>query len=90
MQQARLPVAGQGLTVPRIRLSGARPRSSDRSLASVVQSYTGLPLPEAIRAVERARAGEEVLLEMDDEYAAYDFAGMLADLGMRAEVDESL
>lgn len=74
----------------RVWLSGARPRASDRSLAAVVQSYTGLTLPEALRAVERARSGDDVVLEMDDEYAAYDLVGMLVDLGMRAEVDESL
>ncbi len=55
-----------------------------------MQSYTGLTLPEALRAVERARSGDDVVLEMDDEYAAYDLVGMLVDLGMRAEVDESL
>jgi hypothetical protein len=76
--------------MPRVWLSGALPRSSNRHIASVVQTYTGLPLPDAMRAVERARAGEEVVVELDDEYAAYDLAGMLSDLGMRAEVDESL
>lgn len=60
------------------------------SLASVVQQYTGLPLPEARRAVERARAGERVELELDDEYAAYDLAGLLSDLGAASDVDDSL
>lgn len=74
----------------RVWFSGPRPRASDRAIAAAVQTYTGLPLPEALRVVERARTGEEVSLELDDEYAAYDLAGMLADFGMRAEVDESL
>ena len=75
--------------MPRIRITAARPRASDRNLASVVQTYTGLSLPEALRAIERVRGGHAVELEMDDEYAAYDLAGMLADLGMTADVDES-
>ncbi len=74
----------------RVRLHAARPRASDHNLASIVQTYTGLPLPEALRAIERVRGGETVELEMDDEFAAYDLAGMLEDLGMTAEVDESL
>jgi hypothetical protein len=39
--------------------------------------------------IERARSGEQVELEIDDEYAAYDLAALLADLGATAEVDES-
>jgi len=62
---------------------------SVHSLAQTVQHYTGLPLPEAQRVVERARSGEQVELEVDDEYAAYDLAALLADLGITAEVDES-
>ena len=62
---------------------------SAHSLAHGVQQYTGLPLPEAQRVVERARAGERVELELDDEYAAYDLADLLTDLGATAEVDES-
>lgn len=76
--------------MPRVRLHTPRPRASDHGLASVVQTYTGLPLPEALRLVERVRAGETVELELDDDYAAYDLAGMLTDLGLGAEVDESL
>lgn len=76
--------------MPIVRLNAARPRASDHNLATVVQTYTGLPLPEALRAIERARAGETVHLEVDDDYAAYDLAGMLTDLGVAAEVDETL
>ncbi|HEU0301473.1 MAG TPA: hypothetical protein VFR37_18585 [Longimicrobium sp.] len=65
-----------------------RSSASAQTLANTVQQYTGLPLPDAQRLVDRARAGERVELEMDDEYAAYDFASMLADLGAVAEVDE--
>jgi hypothetical protein len=75
--------------MPRVWFSGQHPRASDRAIAAALQSYTGLPLPDALRVVERARTGEEVALEMDDEYAAYDLAGLLMDFGMRAEVDES-
>lgn len=63
--------------------------SSAHSLAHVVQQYTGLPLPEAQRVIERARRGERVELELDDEYAAYDMASLLTDLGASADVDES-
>ena len=62
---------------------------SAHSLAQTVQQYTGLPLPEAQRVVERARAGEQVELELDDEYAAYDLASLLSDLGAETVVDES-
>ncbi|HEX2209392.1 MAG TPA: hypothetical protein VHG93_17065 [Longimicrobium sp.] len=73
----------------RIILHHVRSASSAHSLAHTVQQYTGLPLPEAQRVIGRARSGERVELELDDEYAAYDLAALLADLGVRAEVDES-
>lgn len=73
----------------RVCISQVRPSSSAHSLAHVVQQYTGLPLPEAQRVVERARAGERVELELDDDYAAYDLASLLTDLGAAADVDES-
>lgn len=76
--------------MPRVILHRVRSTASGHSLAHTVQQYTGLPLPEAERVVARARAGERVELELDDEYAAYDFAALLADLGATAEVDESL
>lgn len=63
--------------------------ASAHSLAHVVQQYTGLPLPEAQRVIERVRRGERVELDLDDDYAAYDMAGLLTDLGAPADVDES-
>jgi hypothetical protein len=75
--------------MPRLIIQHVRAAASAHSLAHTVQQFTGLPLPEAQRVVERARAGEQVELELDDEYAAYDFAALLADLGAIAEVDES-
>ena len=76
--------------MPRVFVLRVRKTASAHSLASVVQHYTGMPFPEALRAVERARAGERVELELDDEFAAYDLASILADLGAGADVDESL
>ena len=76
--------------MPRVFVLRVRRSVNVHSLASVVQQYTGLPLPEARRAVERARSGERVELELDDEYAAYDLASMLSDLGAASDVDESL
>jgi hypothetical protein len=73
----------------RVFVLRVRRGASVHSLASVLQHYTGLTLPEAQRAVERARSGERVELELDDEYAAYDLASMLSDLGAAADVDES-
>lgn len=73
----------------RVRIGHVRASSSAHSLASVVQQYTGLPMPEAQRVLERARGGEPVELELDDEYAAYDLASLLTDLGATADVDES-
>jgi hypothetical protein len=75
--------------MPRIIIHRIRQTVSAHSLAQTVQQYTGLPLPEAQRAVDRARAGERVEIEIDDEYAAYDLATLLSDLGATAEVDES-
>jgi hypothetical protein len=76
--------------MPRVFVLRIRKSASVHSLASVLQHYTGLTLPEAQRAVERARAGERVELELDDEYAAYDLASLLSDLGASSDVDESL
>jgi hypothetical protein len=73
----------------RVCIGHVRAGASVHSLAHVVQQYTGLPLPEAQRVVERARTGELVELELDDEYAAYDLASVLTDLGATADVDES-
>lgn len=73
----------------RIFVLRVRRGASAHSLASVLQQYTGLPLPEARRAIERAQTGERVELELDDEYAAYDLASLLSDLGAAADVDES-
>ena len=75
--------------MPRVLIHHVRAGSSAHSLAHVVQQYTGLPLPEAKRVMERARTGQPVELELDDEYAAYDLASMLSDLGASADVDES-
>lgn len=72
-----------------VRIGHVRAGASAHSLAHVVQQYTGLPLPDAQRVVERARGGEPVELEVDDEYAAYDLASLLSDLGAESEVDES-
>ena len=72
----------------RVVVTGARPTASAHSVIGVLQTYTGLPLPEAQALLERARGGERVELEMDDEYAAYDLASLLGDLGVEAEVPE--
>ncbi len=74
----------------RVFVLRVRRTASPHSLATALQSYTGLTLPEARRAVERAQAGERVELELDDEYAAYDLASLLSDLGAASDVDESL
>jgi hypothetical protein len=75
--------------MPFIVIGHVRATSSAHSLAHVLQQYTGLPLPEAQRVIERARSGEKVELELDDEYAAYDLASLLSDLGAETLVDES-
>jgi hypothetical protein len=72
----------------RVVVTGARSSASAHSVIGVLQTYTGLPLPEAQAVLERARGGERVELEMDDEYAAYDLASLLGDLGVEAEVPE--
>lgn len=73
----------------RVVVTGARPSVSVHSIIGILQTYTGLPLPEAQALLDRARSGERVELEMDDEYAAYDLASLLGDLGVEAEVPEN-
>jgi hypothetical protein len=73
---------------PRVVVTGARAGASVHSIIGVLQTYTGLPLPEARAMLHRVRAGERVELEMDDEYAAYDLASLLTDMGVAAEVPE--
>ncbi|MBW3655929.1 MAG: hypothetical protein KY444_07465 [Gemmatimonadetes bacterium] len=72
----------------RVVVTGARSGVSAHSVIGVLQTYTGLPLPEAQALLDRARGGERVELEMDDEYAAYDLAALLSDLGVEAQVPE--
>ncbi|HEY0023240.1 MAG TPA: hypothetical protein VGB24_10035 [Longimicrobium sp.] len=74
--------------IARVVVTGARPSVSVHSVIGVLQTYTGLSLPDAQALLDRARAGERVELEMDDEYAAYDLASLLGDLGVEAEVPE--
>lgn len=74
--------------IARVVVIGARPSVSVHSVIGVLQTYTGLSLPDAQALLDRARAGERVELEMDDEYAAYDLASLLGDLGVEAEVPE--
>ena len=76
--------------IPRVVVTGARQGTSVHSVVGILQTYTGLPVAEAQAVVERARAGERVELEVGDEYAAYDLAALLADLGVHAEVPEDL
>jgi hypothetical protein len=73
----------------RVVVTGARSSVSVHSIIGILQTYTGLPLPEAQALLDRARAGERVELEVDDEYAAYDLASLLGDLGVEAEVLEN-
>ncbi|CAA9357706.1 MAG: hypothetical protein AVDCRST_MAG89-3538 [uncultured Gemmatimonadetes bacterium] len=73
----------------RVVVTGARSSVSVHSIIGILQTYTGLPLPEAQALLDRARRGERVELEMDDEYAAYDLASLLGDMGVEAEVPES-
>lgn len=72
----------------RVVVTGARPSVSVHSIIGILQTYTGVPLPEARALLDRARGGERVELEMDDEYAAYDLASLLSDLGVEAAVPE--
>lgn len=73
----------------RVVVTGARSSASGHSVAGVLQNYTGLRFHEAIRVLDRVRAGEKVDLEVDDEYAAYDLASMLGDMGVTAEVADA-
>jgi hypothetical protein len=73
----------------RVLLTGSRPRASEASLAGVLQAYTGLPHPDALRLVRHAAKGVRVEVEIDDDVTAYDLAALLSDLGVVAEVDES-
>jgi hypothetical protein len=72
----------------RVVVIGARASVSVHSIIGILQTYTGLSLPEAQGVLDRARGGERVELAMDDEYAAYDLASLLGDLGVEAEVPD--
>jgi hypothetical protein len=74
--------------IARVVVTGARPSVSVHSVIGVLQTYTGLSLPDAQALLDRVRGGERVELEVDDEYAAYDLASLLSDLGVVAEVPE--
>ena len=70
-------------------ITGMRSNASDHAAASVLQMYLGYTMPEALRALEEARNGRRVSLELDDEYAAHDLASLLTDLGVAAEAEEA-
>jgi hypothetical protein len=74
--------------IARVVVIGARTSVSVHSVIGVLQTYTGLSLPDAQVLLDRVRGGERVELEVDDEYAAYDLASLLSDLGIEAEVPE--
>lgn len=76
--------------IPRVVVTGARSGTSVHSVVGILQTYTGLPVGEAQAVLERAQKGERVELEMDDEYAAYDLASILTDLGVHAEVPDDV
>ncbi|WP_221239713.1 hypothetical protein [Longimicrobium terrae] len=70
-------------------LTGSRGRASGHAVVNVLQNYTGLTHPEAMRMFEQVRAGERVEIDLDDEFAAYDLVSMLTDLGLKAEVADT-
>jgi hypothetical protein len=74
--------------IARVVVTGARSSVSVHSVIGVLQTYTGLSLPDVQALLDRVRGGERVELEVDDEYAAYDLASLLGDLGVEAEVPE--
>lgn len=74
--------------IARVVVTGARPSVSVHSVIGVLQTYTGLSLPDAQALLDRVRRGERVELEVDDEYAAHDLASLLGDMGVGAEVPE--
>lgn len=73
----------------RVVLVRARSNTSAHSVAGVLQNYTGLSLPEAMRVLERVQSGERVHLDLDDEFDAYDLASMLSDLGIQSEIADA-
>ncbi|HEX8393572.1 MAG TPA: hypothetical protein VF665_14605 [Longimicrobium sp.] len=73
----------------RVVVTGARGRASGHAVVGVLQNYTGLTHPEASRLFGQVRAGERVVLDLDDEFAAYDLVSMLTDLGLQAEVADT-
>jgi hypothetical protein len=75
--------------MPFVLVSGTRPRASEDSLAVVLQTYTGIPYPDAIAAVRRIVGGDRHEVELEDEFAAYELASLLNDLGLQAEIDAS-
>jgi hypothetical protein len=75
--------------MPQVHIRGVRHGVSAPTVASTIQHYTGMGMLQARAAADRAVAGEQVSVEVDDFHAVYELADLLTDLGVDAEADES-
>jgi hypothetical protein len=72
-----------------VRISARRGAYISRvSIAQVLQRYLGVPMSHAKEWAAQLLDGQPLVVEMADEYAAYDLANLLEDLGMVVEVEE--
>jgi hypothetical protein len=72
----------------RIRVTRRRGRFSVVSVAQVLQHHTGARRARAREWAEQLEAGEPLVLELEDEFAAHDMASMMEALGAWADVEE--
>ena len=75
--------------MPQVHVYGMRGEVSRESVASALQTYTGMGLIEAQRAADQAVSGRPVSLYIEDFSDVYELADILMGLGVDAEADEN-
>ena len=75
--------------MPQVHIRSVRWGVSRESVASTIQQYTGMGALDARRAADKAVAGEQTSVYVDDFHAVYELADLLTSMGVDAEADES-
>jgi hypothetical protein len=75
--------------MPQVHVYGVRFEASRESVASALQTYTGMGLIEARNAAAEAVSGRPTSIYIADFADVYELADILTGLGIDAEADES-
>ncbi|MFL5383101.1 MAG: hypothetical protein ACJ8GN_11340 [Longimicrobiaceae bacterium] len=75
--------------MPQVHVYGVHWEVSRESVASALQTYTGMGLLEAQRAAGQAVSGRPTSIYIEDFADVYELADILVGLGVDAEADES-